>query len=140
MKNKKAGIETGWHKTWDLPMPECHALAGVIRRHRERRGWTLAKLAEESGVSRQMLGFLEDDQRKPTWDTTERIAIAFGIPHYQLALDTFRWQKRQPACCRRCHFSCVHRGEAKWLNEARQCKRPQTATPASPASLPDGKM
>jgi len=82
MKNKKSGMETGWHKTWNKPMPECRALAGVIRRRRERRGWTLAKLAEESGVSRQMLGFLEDDQRKPTWDTTERIAMAFGIPHY----------------------------------------------------------
>jgi hypothetical protein len=27
MKNQRAGMETGWHETWDLPMPECRALS-----------------------------------------------------------------------------------------------------------------
>jgi hypothetical protein len=37
MKNQKSEMETGWHVTWGLPMPENRALAGVIRRRRERR-------------------------------------------------------------------------------------------------------
>jgi hypothetical protein len=36
MKNQKLGMEAGWHVTWGLPMPENWALAGVIRRRRER--------------------------------------------------------------------------------------------------------
>ena len=45
MKNQKSGTETGWHIKWGLPMPEYRALAGVIRRRRERRGWSLGELA-----------------------------------------------------------------------------------------------
>jgi hypothetical protein len=36
MKNQKSGTEAGWHVTWPLAMPEQRALAGVIRRRRER--------------------------------------------------------------------------------------------------------
>jgi hypothetical protein len=38
VNNQKSGTETGWHVKWALPMPENRALAGVIRRWRERRG------------------------------------------------------------------------------------------------------
>jgi hypothetical protein len=31
MKNQKAGMETGWHKTRVLPMPENHALTAKRR-------------------------------------------------------------------------------------------------------------
>ena len=117
-------------------MPENRALAGVIRRRRERRGWSLGRLAEESGVSRQMLGGVEDDQKNPSLNTTSRIAAAFGLPLYQLHLEAFRWLKRQPACCRKCHYSCVHRGRQKWLNEARQCTRLQKAPSVPAATLP----
>ena len=127
MKYQKTGTEKGWHRKWALPMPENRALAGVIRRHRERRGWSLGRMAAESGVSRQMLGWVEDDQKNPSLNVTARIAAAFGIPLYQLHLEAFRWLQRQPAGCRNCHYSCVHRGRQKHLNEARQCTRPQKA-------------
>jgi hypothetical protein len=83
-----------------------------------------------------MLGGVEDDQKNPSLDTTSRIAAAFGVPLYQLHLEAYRWLKRQPACCRKCHYSCVHRGRAMLLNEARQCTRPQKALPVPPTSLP----
>ena len=137
MKNQKSGTETGWHIKWALPMPENRALAGVIRRRRERRGWTLSELARRSGVSRQMLGGVEDDQKNPSLNTTSRIAAAFGLPLYQLHLEAFRWLQRQPAGCRNCHYSCVHRGRQKYLNEARQCTRPPKDPPAPAASSPD---
>jgi transcriptional regulator with XRE-family HTH domain len=133
MKNQKSGTEAGWHITWSLPMPENRARAGVIRRRRERRGWSLGRLAEESGVSRQMLGGVEDDQKNPSLDTTSRIAAAFGLPLYQLHLEAFRWLNRQPASCRKCHYSCVHRGRQTWLDAHRKCTRLQKALPASPA-------
>ena len=118
-------------------MPENRALAGVIRRRRERRGWTLSDLARRSGVSRQMLGGVEDDQKNPSLKVTARVAAAFGVPLYQLHLEGFRWLQRQPAGCRKCHYSCVHRGRQKWLNEARQCTRPQK-TPSAPAATRPG--
>ena len=133
MENKRAGTESDWHLTWALPMPENRALAGVIRRRRERRGWTLSELARRAGVSRQMLGGVEDDLKNPSLNVTARIARAFGIPLFQLHLEAFRWLERQPAGCRKCHYSCVHRGQQKWLNEARQCTRPQK-TPSAPAA------
>jgi transcriptional regulator with XRE-family HTH domain len=132
-------MEAGWHVTWPLPMPEQRALAGVIRRRRERRGWSLGKLAAESGVSRQMLGGVEDDQKNPSLATTSRIAAAFGIPLYQLHLEAYRWLNRQPACCRNCHYSCVRRGRPRWLNEARQCTRPSKTPPVPAASLPEAR-
>jgi DNA-binding XRE family transcriptional regulator len=139
MENKNTDTETAWHVTWGLPMPENRALAGVIRRRRERRGWTLSELARRSGVSRQMLGGVEDDQKNPSLDTTARIAAAFGLPLYQLHLEAFRWLQRQPACCRKCHYSCVHRGRQTCLNQTRQCTRPQKTLPASPATLPESR-
>ena len=117
-------------------MPENRALAGVIRRRRERRGWTLSELARRSGVSRQMLGGVEDDVKNPSLNVTSRVAAAFDIPLYQLHLEAFRWLNRQPACCRKCHYSCVHRGRQKYLNEARQCTRPQKTASVPPVTLP----
>lgn len=117
-------------------MPETRALAGVIRRRRERLGWSLGVAASESGCSRQMFGAIEDDQKKPTANLLARIAAAFGIPLHQLCLEAFRWLGRQPACCRKCHYNCVHRGVQKWLNAHRQCTDPAKAPPAAAAILP----
>ena len=137
MKNTKSELETGWHITRALAMPECRALAGVIRRRRERLGWTLTDLAGKSGVSRQMLGAVEDDEKVPTGNVTARIAAAFGIPLHQLDLEAYRWLEGLPACCRKCHYSCVHRGEAKWLNAHRKCVHPEIHLPQTQAVLPE---
>lgn len=60
--------------------PASLALAGVLRERRERHGWTLDELAARSGLSRQMLGYIELHQRTATTETVGRIGRALGEP------------------------------------------------------------
>ena len=54
-------------------------LAQRIARERAQRGWSLADVAERSGVSRSMLSKIERGEASPTTTVLVRIAIAFGI-------------------------------------------------------------
>lgn len=54
-------------------------LAQRIARERAQRGWSLADVAERSGVSRSMLSKIEREEASPTTTVLVRIAIAFGI-------------------------------------------------------------
>ena len=64
--------------------PVCLALAAVIRERRRRAGWSLNQLAARTGLSRQMLSFVETERRVPTVDTVARISRAFELPLSQL--------------------------------------------------------
>lgn len=55
------------------------ALAHRIARERSQRGWSLAQLAERSGVSRSMLSKIERQEASPTATVLLRIAAAFGV-------------------------------------------------------------
>ena len=55
-------------------------VGGNLRRLRVRRGLSLEKLAEVSGVSRSMLGQIELGQSTPTIKTLWRIAGALKLP------------------------------------------------------------
>jgi transcriptional regulator with XRE-family HTH domain len=54
-------------------------LARRIAGERAQRGWSLADLAEGSGVSRSMLSKIEREEASPTTSVLVRIAMAFGI-------------------------------------------------------------
>lgn len=54
-------------------------LGDRIRSERMRRQWSLAELAERSGVSRAMLSKIERDEASPTAELLVRIAAAFGM-------------------------------------------------------------
>ena len=54
-------------------------LAARVRLERTGRGWSLAELAERSGVSKAMLSKIERDEASPTAATLVRIATAFGL-------------------------------------------------------------
>lgn len=54
-------------------------LAARIKSEREARGWSLADLAEHSGVSRSMINKVERHQSSPTSALLARIANAFGM-------------------------------------------------------------
>ncbi|WP_088286508.1 helix-turn-helix domain-containing protein [Kineosporia sp. A_224] len=57
-------------------------LAGVgprLRALRERRGTTLARLAEETGISVSTLSRLESGQRRPTLELLLPLATAYGV-------------------------------------------------------------
>jgi transcriptional regulator with XRE-family HTH domain len=100
------------------------ALAGVIRRRRQRLRLSLEQLAKVSGISRQMLGYVEDDQRTLGVESLEAVAAPLGLTGSELLHEAEFWLKRGPACCQKCHYSCLHRGELPWLNSRRGCTRP----------------
>ena len=54
-------------------------LAARIRSEREARNWSLADLADRSGVSRSMINKVERNQSSPTSALLARLAAAFGM-------------------------------------------------------------
>jgi transcriptional regulator with XRE-family HTH domain len=60
------------------------ALAHTVRAAREQKGWTVAALAERSGLSKGMLLQIESARTNPSIGTLIRIANAFGVGVWQL--------------------------------------------------------
>ncbi|MGD0189925.1 MAG: XRE family transcriptional regulator [Rhizomicrobium sp.] len=54
-------------------------IAARIAAEREHRGWSLAELAERSGVSKAMLSKIQREEVSPTATLLSRIATAFGL-------------------------------------------------------------
>jgi DNA-binding transcriptional regulator YiaG len=128
-----------WHAratTWGMsakkfsPLPRSirklvtRALAGVIRRRRERLKLSICQLAKLAGISRQMLGYVEDDQRKLSIVSLELVAAPLGLTGSELLHAAELWLKRRPVCCKKCHNCCLRRGKLVWLNRLRGCTRP----------------
>lgn len=63
------------------------AVGERVRARRKARGWTVAGLAEASGLSRRMLTQIELGQANPSLATIDRVAHALGTGFAQLALD-----------------------------------------------------
>ncbi len=59
-------------------------LASRLREEREARGWTLADLADHSGVSRAMISKIEREEASPTAALLGRMSAAFGLTLAQL--------------------------------------------------------
>ena len=53
--------------------------AGLLRQERERRGVSMTRLAEMSGLSQGMISLVEHEHRNPSLDTLLRICIALEI-------------------------------------------------------------
>jgi transcriptional regulator with XRE-family HTH domain len=70
--------------------PVCGALAGVIRRQRTARGWSLNELAARTRLSHPMIRYIETRERIPTIDTVARISRALGVPCSQLLAEAER--------------------------------------------------
>jgi transcriptional regulator with XRE-family HTH domain len=68
-ESRMAGIQD------DLPA----SIARRIRAERGERGWSLAELAERSGVSKAMLSAIERGAASPTASLLVRIAAAYGM-------------------------------------------------------------
>jgi transcriptional regulator with XRE-family HTH domain len=60
------------------------ALASTVRAARERKRWTLATLANRSGLSKGMLLQIEGARTNPSIGTLIRIANAFGVGVWEL--------------------------------------------------------
>jgi transcriptional regulator with XRE-family HTH domain len=57
----------------------------VLRRTRTEAGLTLQQLAEKSGLAKETLSRLENNRRKPTFETLSKIAQALDLPVSELS-------------------------------------------------------
>ena len=55
-------------------------LATTLKTLRQARGWSLSKLADETGVSKAMLGQIERNESSPTVSTLWKIATGLNVP------------------------------------------------------------
>lgn len=55
-------------------------LASTLKTLRQQRDWSLSKLAEETGVSKAMLGQIERNESSPTVATLWKIATGLNVP------------------------------------------------------------
>ena len=66
--------------------PESQAALGkVIRELRNKRGDTLEALANQAGITKNMLSLIERGEGNPSWTTLRGIAKALGVSVSDLA-------------------------------------------------------
>ena len=53
--------------------------AAVLRKGRAARGWSVSEAARQSGVSRRMIGMLEDGERRPSESTAQALIGAYRL-------------------------------------------------------------
>ena len=64
----------------DLPA----AFAAVLRRQRQRHGWSQMTLAMKAGLHLNAVSSLERGQRSPSLETVLRLSRALGVPAARL--------------------------------------------------------
>jgi transcriptional regulator with XRE-family HTH domain len=59
-------------------------LASNLKKHRQDRGWSQAKLAEKTGTSTHYIGMLETKSKFPSSEMIQKLAFALGIDPTEL--------------------------------------------------------
>lgn len=62
-----------------LAADPTHAISARVRIERESRGWSLAELADRSGVSKAMISKIERGEASPTATILGKLSGAFGL-------------------------------------------------------------
>ncbi|HEY6139072.1 MAG TPA: helix-turn-helix transcriptional regulator [Thermoanaerobaculia bacterium] len=62
-----------------LPPQRPSDFGGLVRQLRDARGWTQEKLAREADITVTSVSNLERGATKPSTETVEKIAAAFGL-------------------------------------------------------------
>lgn len=57
----------------------CLHVARLLREERQRQDLSMNMLAERTGLSRQMVSYVEQGERNPTLDTLLRLTAALGV-------------------------------------------------------------
>jgi transcriptional regulator with XRE-family HTH domain len=57
----------------------CANVALILRQERERKGLSMTRVAEMSGLSQGMISLVEHEERNPSLDTLLRICCAMEI-------------------------------------------------------------
>jgi transcriptional regulator with XRE-family HTH domain len=63
-----------------MELDPADAIAATLRQEREARKWSLAELADRSGVSKAMISKIERKEASPTATVLGRLSGAFGVP------------------------------------------------------------
>jgi transcriptional regulator with XRE-family HTH domain len=63
----------------DLPRTIAAEVPRLLRKERTRRGLSIYRLSKMSGVSQQMINYVERGLRNPTLDTILRMAMAIDV-------------------------------------------------------------
>ncbi|MBO1332263.1 XRE family transcriptional regulator [Streptomyces sp. VRA16 Mangrove soil] len=113
--------------------PLVARIGARIRAERDRRRWTLAELAEESGVSRAMIHRIERGESNPTAVVLGKLSAAFRLSVATL-LD--------PDGTGRAEAERVRRAEEapRWLDPETGYTRRQVSTPGFPAEVAEIRL
>jgi transcriptional regulator with XRE-family HTH domain len=57
----------------------CSEVARILRAERQKRGLSMNQVAERSGLSQQMVSYVEREMRNPTLETLLRMAEAMKV-------------------------------------------------------------
>jgi transcriptional regulator with XRE-family HTH domain len=57
----------------------CSHVARLLREERQRQELSMNVLAERAGLSRQMVSYIEQEERNPTLDTLLRLTAVLGV-------------------------------------------------------------
>ncbi|MET8639282.1 XRE family transcriptional regulator [Streptomyces sp. NPDC004680] len=103
-------------------------IAARIRSERERRRWTLAQVADASGVSRAMINRVERAESSPTAVVLGKLAAAFQVPISVLLTPD--------------EATGVHRtaDAAEWHDPATGYRRRQITGPRFPADVAEVRL
>lgn len=63
-----------------------------VKEFRESRGWTVADLAQRSGLSESQVNRIENDKREPSMESLQALASAFGCDVVGLLETSDAWQ------------------------------------------------
>ena len=72
----------------------CAGVARVLREERERQKLSLNLLAQQAGLSRQTVRFIEKEERNPTLMTLLRITSVLGLKVEDIVAKARRSAKR----------------------------------------------
>jgi transcriptional regulator with XRE-family HTH domain len=68
-----------WRVADDLSRRFALKVADLLRLERRRKGISMRRLAEKSGLSQPTISYIERGLRIPSLETTHRIASALGV-------------------------------------------------------------
>jgi ribosome-binding protein aMBF1 (putative translation factor) len=70
------------------------AFSRVVKKHREKKGFSRAALGKKAGLHQTYIGLLEREKRSPNLDTAKAIAEALGISLAKMIDESERRQKK----------------------------------------------
>ncbi|MFJ3665295.1 helix-turn-helix domain-containing protein [Streptomyces sp. NPDC090106] len=116
--------------------PLVRRIAARVRAERERRRWTLARLADESGVSQAMISRIEREESSPTAVVLGKLSAAFQIGVSSLL------EASPDGTGEGGGTGAVRRGAdaAEWRDPGTGYRRRQITTPGFPAEIAEIRL